>query len=167
MKAHWFTQHEQGGFPVERGYFGSCELSALHIGGEWQWLVRQEGRDVAEGSAPSADAAKAGSGSRGGEAARPGPVNFGKPGLVRPVAVDSGSSKTPPENRPCAGSNTSVLKSKGRCPHRLPGFTAGVFDDYLKKFSTMYIISRSLRENQTWLHVLRVTAWRPFRHTKA
>jgi hypothetical protein len=42
MKAYWFTVHEQGGFPVERAALGSCELSALHIGGEWQWLVRQE-----------------------------------------------------------------------------------------------------------------------------
>jgi hypothetical protein len=27
-------------------------ISALHVGGEWQWLVRQAGRDVAEGAAP-------------------------------------------------------------------------------------------------------------------
>jgi len=33
--AHWFTQHERGGFPVERAAFGSCDLSILHIGGEW------------------------------------------------------------------------------------------------------------------------------------
>jgi hypothetical protein len=26
-------------------------LSVLHVGGEWQWLVRQAGRDVAEGPA--------------------------------------------------------------------------------------------------------------------
>jgi hypothetical protein len=58
MKAYWFTVREHGGFPVERAALGSCELSALHIGGEWQWLVRQAGRDVAEGSAPSADDAK-------------------------------------------------------------------------------------------------------------
>jgi hypothetical protein len=30
---------------------GSCDLSVLHVGGEWQWLVRQAGRDVAEGLA--------------------------------------------------------------------------------------------------------------------
>jgi hypothetical protein len=58
MKAYWLTVREEGGFPVERAALGHCELSALHIGGEWQWLVRQEGRDVAEGSAPSADDAK-------------------------------------------------------------------------------------------------------------
>jgi len=58
MKAYWFTDHEQGGFPVERAALGSCELSVLHIGGEWQWLVRHDGRDVAEGVAPSADDAK-------------------------------------------------------------------------------------------------------------
>lgn len=56
--AHWFTQHEQGGFPVERAALGSCELSAMHIAGEWQWLVRHEGRDVAEGAAITADEAK-------------------------------------------------------------------------------------------------------------
>jgi hypothetical protein len=30
---------------------GSCDLSVLHVSGEWQWLVRQAGRDVAEGAA--------------------------------------------------------------------------------------------------------------------
>jgi hypothetical protein len=46
--AHWFTQHEEGGLPVERAALGSCDLSLLHVGGEWQWwLVRQAGRDVA------------------------------------------------------------------------------------------------------------------------
>jgi hypothetical protein len=31
----------------------------LHIAGEWQWLVRQDGRDMAEGAAaPSADDAR-------------------------------------------------------------------------------------------------------------
>jgi hypothetical protein len=58
MKAYWFTVNEQGGFPVERAALGVCELSAMHIGGEWQWLVRQEGRDVAEGAASSCDDAK-------------------------------------------------------------------------------------------------------------
>jgi hypothetical protein len=50
--------HEQGGFPVERAALGSCDLSMLHIAGEWQWLVRQDGRDMAEGAAPSADDAR-------------------------------------------------------------------------------------------------------------
>jgi hypothetical protein len=49
--AYWFTQHEEGGFPIERAALGSCDLSVLHVGGEWQWLVRQAGRDVAEGAA--------------------------------------------------------------------------------------------------------------------
>jgi len=40
MKACWFTVHEQGGFPVECAALGSCDLSMLHIAGEWQWLVR-------------------------------------------------------------------------------------------------------------------------------
>ena len=58
MKACWFTVREQGGFPVERAALGPCELSALHVGGEWQWLVRQDGCDVAEGSASSSEAAR-------------------------------------------------------------------------------------------------------------
>jgi hypothetical protein len=58
MKAHWFTVHEQGGFPVERAALGSCDLSVLHIAGVWQWLVRQDGRDVREGAASSCDGAK-------------------------------------------------------------------------------------------------------------
>lgn len=58
MKAYWFTDQGQGGFPVERAALGGCDLSIMHIAGEWQWLVRQEGRDVREGAAPSADDAK-------------------------------------------------------------------------------------------------------------
>jgi hypothetical protein len=53
LQAKWFTQQEHGGFPVERAALGSCDLSILHVGGEWQWLVRQAGRDVAEGAAPA------------------------------------------------------------------------------------------------------------------
>jgi hypothetical protein len=37
---------------------GGCDLSVLHVGGEWQWLVRRNGRDVAEGSARACLAAK-------------------------------------------------------------------------------------------------------------
>jgi len=51
--AQWFIQHEDGGFPIERAALGSCDLSVLHVGGEWQWLVRQAGRDMAEGAARS------------------------------------------------------------------------------------------------------------------
>jgi hypothetical protein len=58
MKACWFTVHEQGGFPVERAALGSCDLSMLHIAGEWQWLVRQDGRDMAEGASSIADDAR-------------------------------------------------------------------------------------------------------------
>ena len=57
-QAHWFTQHEFGGFPVERAALGSCDLSALHVGGEWQWLVRQADRDIDEEMARSAVEAK-------------------------------------------------------------------------------------------------------------
>jgi hypothetical protein len=47
----WSTHLEHGGFPIEKATLGSCDLPALHVGGEWQWLVRQAGRDVAEGAA--------------------------------------------------------------------------------------------------------------------
>ena len=56
--AYWFTQKERGGFPVERAALGCCDLSVLHVGGEWQWLVRQAGRDVTEGAARAADEAQ-------------------------------------------------------------------------------------------------------------
>jgi hypothetical protein len=56
--AHWFTDHEQGGFPIERAALGSCDLSVLHVGDEWQWLVRQDSRDLAEGSARAVTDAK-------------------------------------------------------------------------------------------------------------
>jgi hypothetical protein len=54
LQAYWFRQHEQGGFPVERAALGSCDLSVVHLGGEWQWLVQQAGRDVGEGKARAA-----------------------------------------------------------------------------------------------------------------
>jgi hypothetical protein len=54
MQAYWFEHREQGGFPVLRAAVGDCDLSALLVAGEWQWLVRRGGRDVAEGAAPSA-----------------------------------------------------------------------------------------------------------------
>jgi hypothetical protein len=49
--ARWFTAHEYGFFPIERAALGACDLSVLHVGGEWQWLVRRDGHDVAEGAA--------------------------------------------------------------------------------------------------------------------
>jgi hypothetical protein len=57
-RAYRFEHREQGGFPVQRGALGDCDLSVMHIGGEWQWLVRRAGRDVAEGAARSADDAQ-------------------------------------------------------------------------------------------------------------
>jgi hypothetical protein len=50
----WLTQHEDGGFPIARAALGSCDLSVLRIGDEWHWLVRRDGRDVADGAARSA-----------------------------------------------------------------------------------------------------------------
>ena len=49
--ARWFTAHEYGFFPIERAALGACDLSVLHVGGEWQWLVRRNGRDAEEGAA--------------------------------------------------------------------------------------------------------------------
>jgi hypothetical protein len=48
-RVYWFAPKEQGGFPVLRAAIGDCDLSVLHVDGEWQWLVRQDGRDIAEG----------------------------------------------------------------------------------------------------------------------
>jgi hypothetical protein len=48
-------ESREGGSPVGRAALGSCGLSVLHIVGEWQWLVRQDGRDVAEGASSSCD----------------------------------------------------------------------------------------------------------------
>jgi hypothetical protein len=56
--ADWITQKEYGGFPVERAAVGGCDLSVLYVGGEWQWLVQREGRDVAEGAARASLAAR-------------------------------------------------------------------------------------------------------------
>ena len=49
--AHWFTDYDGGGFPVEKAVIGDCDLSVAYIGGEWQWLVKCRGREVAEGAA--------------------------------------------------------------------------------------------------------------------
>jgi hypothetical protein len=56
--AEWFTQKEQDGFPVERATVGCFNLSVLYVDGEWQWLVQQEGWDIAEGGALSSLAAR-------------------------------------------------------------------------------------------------------------
>jgi hypothetical protein len=56
--AHWFTEKEHDGFPVEKAALGAFDLSVLYVGGEWQWLVRREGRDVAEGAARGCLAAR-------------------------------------------------------------------------------------------------------------
>jgi hypothetical protein len=56
--AHWFTHKEHGGFPVEKAALGCCDLSVLRVAGNWEWLVRQAGRDVTEGTARTAVDAK-------------------------------------------------------------------------------------------------------------
>jgi hypothetical protein len=32
--------HRPGLFACRRTALGSCDLSMMHVGGEWQWLVR-------------------------------------------------------------------------------------------------------------------------------
>jgi hypothetical protein len=78
--AHWFTQYDPGGFPVEKAALGACDLSVLHVGGEWQWLVRRDGRDVAEGSARAALDAQQQARSRGAQAWLITPCNCGTGG---------------------------------------------------------------------------------------
>jgi hypothetical protein len=54
----WSIEKECGGFPVERAAIGGFCLLVVYAGGEWQWLVRQDGRDIAEGGARAARAAR-------------------------------------------------------------------------------------------------------------
>jgi hypothetical protein len=56
--ARWFTDYDRSGFPVEKATLGGCDLSVVYVGCEWQWLVRRDGRDVAEGSARGYQAAR-------------------------------------------------------------------------------------------------------------
>ena len=56
--AYWQTQYERGGFPIERASFAGFDLSVVFVGGEWQWLVRRDGNDLAEGASRAARAAK-------------------------------------------------------------------------------------------------------------
>ena len=56
--SHWSLHRERDGFPVERAKVGALDLCFVYVAGEWQWLVRCEGRDVAEGTALAARAAR-------------------------------------------------------------------------------------------------------------
>jgi hypothetical protein len=56
--AQWFTQYDLFHFPVELAELGGCDLRVCFVGGEWQWLVQREGRDLAEGAARASAAAK-------------------------------------------------------------------------------------------------------------
>jgi hypothetical protein len=53
--AHWSIDREKGGFPVERATVGAFDLCVAYVGGEWQWLIRRDGRDIAEGAAQAGD----------------------------------------------------------------------------------------------------------------
>jgi hypothetical protein len=54
----WVTQHEDDGFPVRCAAVGEANLSVIHIGQRWLWLVRRHGTDIAEGIAESLAAAQ-------------------------------------------------------------------------------------------------------------
>ena len=56
--SQWSVYRERDGFPVERATIGAFDLCVVYVAGEWQWLVRREGRDVAEGTARAALAAR-------------------------------------------------------------------------------------------------------------
>jgi hypothetical protein len=70
----------------------------------------------------------------------PHPLLFGKPSSTGPLPALWPSSKTGSPDAAFAPSNTGVLKSKPRCPEGLPGFTAAVFENYCKQFSTKGIM---------------------------
>ena len=50
MLADWHTRHDRNGFPLERATLGTFDLAVAFVGGEWQWLLRGDGRDLAEGA---------------------------------------------------------------------------------------------------------------------
>jgi hypothetical protein len=56
--AHWFTDYDGGGFPIEKAALGGSDLSVAYVGGEWQWLVMCQGREVAAGGARGYQAAR-------------------------------------------------------------------------------------------------------------
>jgi hypothetical protein len=66
----------------------------------------------------------------------------------RPLSRLPVASKTGLPVGLAAGAITGVLKSKNRLAFWLLGFTSAVFENYLKKFSRMHIISHLLWENQ-------------------
>jgi hypothetical protein len=58
----WDTQYDlfydPSGFPVEQAKCCGCDLSVVFVRGNWEWLVKHAGRDVAEGAARSCLGAK-------------------------------------------------------------------------------------------------------------
>jgi hypothetical protein len=58
IRVYWCEPAEQGGFPLQRAAVGDCDLSVLRVGDEYHWLVRPDGRDVAEGRAGTVDEAR-------------------------------------------------------------------------------------------------------------
>lgn len=87
------------------------------------------------------------------------PFSFGKSALAVPLSRLPAASKTGLPVGLAAGAITGVWKSKTRHPQRLPVFTAALFDNYLKKFSRMHIISHLVLENWALLRKT-VLLWR-------
>ena len=56
--AQWVIHREPNGFPLERAQLGECDLCVAYVEGEWQWLVRRDGHDLAEGTSRAAQAAR-------------------------------------------------------------------------------------------------------------
>ena len=56
--ARWFTAYEADGFPIECAALAGCGLAVAFVAGEWQWLMRRDGCDVAKSSARACLAAK-------------------------------------------------------------------------------------------------------------
>jgi hypothetical protein len=56
--AHWETQYELFGFPVDLAWHGGCDLAVLFDGEGWQWRVWRDNHEVGRGLARSGKAAK-------------------------------------------------------------------------------------------------------------
>ena len=56
--AYWFAPRDHDELPAERAALGDCELAVMRIGGEWEWLVMREGREIAAGAAVRHDDAR-------------------------------------------------------------------------------------------------------------
>jgi hypothetical protein len=44
----WIAEVEYGGVMIERASVGGCDLEVMRVDDKFRWLVRQDGRHVAE-----------------------------------------------------------------------------------------------------------------------